>query len=554
MRKLLYIIITTIILAACVGNGKERAALDAAQAIINDRPDSALAILENLDYESLGERDKACYGLLLTKAMYRCSKNSDNDAFIDRSINYYQQKGNFVDLANSYFYKGCADYVRGDLKGSIYSLKQAEHLIGHCDVVFANKLYERLAYANYRYGSGEQALGYAKSFFDSSVELADSELIVRSLATVASCYYQLGKKDSALYTISQCLPELHTMDNDLHAVLLANLAKLCYDAGDDRQAAMYADSALNINHQPFALYVKGLIANRNGDTEHARIFWDKALETDDYQLKILLYSMMATLHASQNHFEEAYQAKAEEMRLTRQWEKGADKERIAELQSQLDAEHSTRKLYQKISFLLISAILLVIAIVLLWLYHRKKTCYYKKKIDDFNHLIDDYVAKLGSKSETIHDYENKLTASDSQIGNLKKQIGLLQGHISQLRLSESNNKKEIESKNKQINHLKQSIVKKLRKGCELWHVIAAKEPIVYYSDAELGDMAEFYKILNISTFNLWSEHYSNLTSRQFAFLVMTEMGYNDAEMAHVLGVTENAIRTMRSRMKKQYKP
>jgi DNA-binding NarL/FixJ family response regulator len=67
-------------------------------------------------------------------------------------------------------------------------------------------------------------------------------------------------------------------------------------------------------------------------------------------------------------------------------------------------------------------------------------------------------------------------------------------------------------------------------------------------------MAEFYKILNISTFNLWSEHYSNLTSRQFAFLVMTEMGYNDAEMAHVLGVTENAIRTMRSRMKKQYKP
>ena len=47
MRKLLYIIVSTIVLAACVGNRKEHAALDAAQTIINDRPDSALAILDS---------------------------------------------------------------------------------------------------------------------------------------------------------------------------------------------------------------------------------------------------------------------------------------------------------------------------------------------------------------------------------------------------------------------------------------------------------------------------------------------------------------------------
>ena len=44
--------VATIILAACVGNWKERAALDAAQAIINDRPDSALAILNSLEPSS----------------------------------------------------------------------------------------------------------------------------------------------------------------------------------------------------------------------------------------------------------------------------------------------------------------------------------------------------------------------------------------------------------------------------------------------------------------------------------------------------------------------
>ena len=244
MRKLLYIIIATILLAACAGNGRERAALDAAQAIIYDRPDSALAILKDVDYNSLVEEYKARFGLLFTSAMYRCSRKMDNDTLIDRSISFFQQNGNMTDLANSYYYKGCANYVRGEMKESIFNLKKAEYLISNCDEEFANKLYERLVYANYRSGCKELALGYAKRFLDSSVELADSKLIVCSLSTVASCYYQQGQKDSAQFAFSQCMPVLHTIGKNLHASILSNLAKLCYDAGDYRQAVMYADSAL----------------------------------------------------------------------------------------------------------------------------------------------------------------------------------------------------------------------------------------------------------------------------------------------------------------------
>ena len=554
MRRLLFFIIATSILAACIGNGKEHAALNAALTIINDRPDSALAILEDIEYESLGERDKARYGLLFTQAMYRCSRKTDNDTLIDRSITYYQQKGNLADLANSYYYKGCTDYFRGELKGSIRSFKKAEHLIDNCDEVFANKLYERLAYANFHSGCIDLAMDYSKSFLDSSVELADSELIARSLAAVASCYYQLGKKDSAQHAINQYLSELHTMDKELHAEILAYLAQLCFDAGDDHYAELYADSALRIGHQPFAYYVKGLVANRNGDTERAKLFWNRALDTDDEQLKILLNGRIATLKASQKQFEEAYHTKAEEMRLARQWVKKADTERIAELQSQLDAEHSKQRFHQTRSYFVASAVVLVILIVLLWLYHKKKKRDYDSIILDYTHQIDDYVAKLGKDSETIHDYENKLTESDSQIGRLKTKLTILQGRISQLKLAESQNKKEIDSTKKQIAQLRLSIAERLRKGCEIYNAIIAKKSVAHFSDAELENMIEFHKIINFSTFNKWNSQYSNLTVRQLVFLVMTEMGYKDTQMAQVMGVTENAIRTMRSRMKKQYRP
>ncbi len=52
MKRLSYIITLILILAACAGSGRERAALDAAQAVINDRPDSALAILDSLEPSS----------------------------------------------------------------------------------------------------------------------------------------------------------------------------------------------------------------------------------------------------------------------------------------------------------------------------------------------------------------------------------------------------------------------------------------------------------------------------------------------------------------------
>ena len=54
MQKLVYIIVSFILLSACADSGKERVALDAAQAIINDRPDSALAILDSLEPSSQG--------------------------------------------------------------------------------------------------------------------------------------------------------------------------------------------------------------------------------------------------------------------------------------------------------------------------------------------------------------------------------------------------------------------------------------------------------------------------------------------------------------------
>ena len=95
MRNLLYIVVTTVILAACVGGGKERAVLDLAQRIINERPDSALAILDSLEPSSqdFSRPTLRRWQLLRLMAQNKCFKPFHSDSLQQVLVKYYDRYG-----------------------------------------------------------------------------------------------------------------------------------------------------------------------------------------------------------------------------------------------------------------------------------------------------------------------------------------------------------------------------------------------------------------------------------------------------------------------------
>ena len=74
MRKLLYIIVAAILFTTCLDDKKEQAALDTAQKIINDNPDSALAILNSLESSSqdFSQEELRRWQLLRLMAQNKC--------------------------------------------------------------------------------------------------------------------------------------------------------------------------------------------------------------------------------------------------------------------------------------------------------------------------------------------------------------------------------------------------------------------------------------------------------------------------------------------------
>ena len=97
MQKLVYIIVTSLLLSACADSGKERTALDTAQAIINDRPDSALAMLDSLEPSSQGFSQATLrrWQLLRLMAQNKCDTVFRSDNLQLLLTDYYDMLFNF---------------------------------------------------------------------------------------------------------------------------------------------------------------------------------------------------------------------------------------------------------------------------------------------------------------------------------------------------------------------------------------------------------------------------------------------------------------------------
>ena len=151
MRKLLYIIVATILLAACVGNGKERAALDAAQAVINDRPDSALAILDSLEPSSqeFSRSTLRKWQLLRLMAQNKCDTVFRSDSLQLVLTDYYDHHGTPNEKMIAYYLLGRAYYDMGEtpmaLEYYLQAVEKADTTSKCCDYNTLTAVYGQIA-------------------------------------------------------------------------------------------------------------------------------------------------------------------------------------------------------------------------------------------------------------------------------------------------------------------------------------------------------------------------------------------------------------------------
>ena len=151
MKRLPYIITIILILAACANSGRERAALDAAQAVINDRPDSALAILDSLEPSSqdFSRNTLRRWQLLRFMAQNKCDTVFRSDSLQLILTDYYDRHGTPNEKMWAHYLLGRAYFDMGEalpaLKAYEDAAAAADTASADCDYWNLCRVYSQLS-------------------------------------------------------------------------------------------------------------------------------------------------------------------------------------------------------------------------------------------------------------------------------------------------------------------------------------------------------------------------------------------------------------------------
>lgn len=103
--------------------------LDVVESVINERPDSALAIIKSIDTLSLkSSAIKARYSLLHSMALDKNYIDTTNVNVVLPAVNYYQKHGSGEERFKAYYYLGRIQYNAGNDNAAAISYSKAESL------------------------------------------------------------------------------------------------------------------------------------------------------------------------------------------------------------------------------------------------------------------------------------------------------------------------------------------------------------------------------------------------------------------------------------------
>ena len=550
ISRLIWFLPISLFIVSCSQN-EICSSLKTAEDIINDNPDSTLSILREIDYEALKDNHlKALYGLLYTSANIKKQKVPDNDSLIDYSIKIFENNNDYYHLADAYYYKGTINYAKKQLEVGVEYLKKAECLSienGYSQIT--NKILERLSYLNYTTDNKDLTLEYSKKFLDSSMELKDKTLISRAFIMVASSYAAVNMSDSAYSYIDHALRYINDVDSVLKAEILVNVGEMFYERGEMNLSEYKALQSDSTHSNPHAKFLLGKIKYQRGDTLRAKEYWDEALSVKDVKIKKELYKIVADYYAEVGNYNDAYIISMKLDSLNDNINNSS--KTTQELQLKYDRARSESELYQKILYALVIAFLASAALFVSFRYHQKRVKSYNSTINTLTNKNDTYKSEIENFSEKVNMYQHEIGLYVSKVSNYEEEISKNIEKIKLLKTSDRSKQKEIDELKDNISTLYKSIMSELQKGNTIYETIKNKKTIVHYSDEDLNSLVDFYKIINNKVFSGWLERYTTLSVRQYVFLILEHLGFDDYDIADVLGVSDTTVRSTRSRIKKK---
>ena len=544
MKKLLIILTITAIVIGCT---EQHPLLRRAWNLMEEKPESAKAVLAKVYTNSLTESDMADYGLLKTIAtykthgMYKTYGMVENDSLVTVSIAYYNQHGDDWHRGRAYYYRGAIRMSKfGNIPDAVKDFKVAEIISEAADdEELKNLVYGMLYFVNASFNNHPQTLKYAHKWLNSNIELNDSMKILNSLIWCATAYADMGQTDSACIYIEKALtPQMLSLANEERGTvnvikgrngvmtsyshllpdIYAQAAKIYQQHGDDEKAMAYLTKWKETSHY-IGYLPEARIWKAQGQYEKAIELVKEELINCDRRTRMQCMELLSELYELTGNQEQALEAKKylkayeDSMRYVNQTLQ------MAEWQQKFDEVQQTKDFYRRTSWmqgLIIALIVVVILAIVFGMW------WHRRKVRRLSFRLDEDASRISELRTNIEQLEKSGEQNGQEMTRLKE---------------------ELENRMERISGT-------LLVGTQMFSQLQQRQCIAEATAKEQQCLVDYFAQLRPKRWQEWERKYSGLSTAQYIFLIMQDdLRFDDETIAAALNVKRTSVRSMRSRIK-----
>lgn len=216
--------------------------LEKADRLIQENPDSALSIVEEINPDNLSnEREKAFYALLLTEALYKTGIDQTDDSIINIATTYYHLKENNPLRARAYYQKGMIHNNAGEYSNAFLSLMLAEETASaNQDTRQLALIHRSMADTFASIKNSKSAVHYYTQSYEEFSSINDSIYSNDALCDIATANYNATNYQEAISTLKILLPRIETAEDRQLIPYILDLM------GSSYQALNQYDDAISI--------------------------------------------------------------------------------------------------------------------------------------------------------------------------------------------------------------------------------------------------------------------------------------------------------------------
>lgn len=234
MKIIVYFILCSCFLLSCTGNRKFKDALTHAQRLMEENPDSSLAILDTLGRHScdFGGHFRMQYLLSLTYAQAKTGIRFETDSITKLLVRHFDSNGTCAEKALAYYLNGCALSDIGQapeaLQAFYDAIDKADTTSADCNYHVLKGIYGQMSVIFHRQNLPQDEIWALKHYIEYVRRTSSEEDYLIAKGQMVRPYYLMGEKDSVLITIADNYQSLRRVGKHKEAVTFLGIAMHIY--------------------------------------------------------------------------------------------------------------------------------------------------------------------------------------------------------------------------------------------------------------------------------------------------------------------------------------